>query len=410
MDLLRFTTAGSVDDGKSTLIGRLLYDSKSIFEDQLRAIELTTQRRGGAVVDLSLLTDGLQAEREQGITIDVAYRYFATPKRKFIIADTPGHEQYTRNMVTGASTANLAIILIDARKGMLIQSRRHAYIAHLLGIPHIVVAVNKMDLVNYAQDVYQSIRAEFSAFADKLGIKDVLYIPLSALNGDNVVDRSANMPWYQGETLLGVLETVKIAQDINLRDFRFPVQYVCRPPGMLDFRGYMGRIESGRVRVGDEISVLPSGRRTRIKEIVTYDGNLSEAFAPQSVTLTLADEIDISRGDMLVHPGDAPRADKELDAMLCWMSEEPLHPGRKYLIKHTTHTVKAMLPEIEYKVDMNTLERAPVQELKMNDIARVRVKTQKPLLCDPYRANRATGAFIVIDEHSNNTVAAGMLE
>ncbi|RJQ49547.1 MAG: GTP-binding protein [Gammaproteobacteria bacterium] len=432
MDLLRFTTAGSVDDGKSTLIGRLLYDSKSIFEDQLEAIERTTQRRGGAVVDLSLLTDGLQAEREQGITIDVAYRYFATPRRKFIIADTPGHEQYTRNMVTGASTANLAIILIDARKGMLIQSRRHAYIAHLLGIPHIVVAVNKMDLVNYAQDVYQSIRAEFSAFADKLGIKDARYIPLSAMNGDNVVEKSASMPWYQGETLLGVLETVKIAQDVNLRDFRFPVQYVCRPSGMVapgilppatlvepfavalpytspDFRGYMGRIESGRVRVGDEISVLPAGHRTRIKEIVTYEGNVPEASAPQSVTLTLTDEIDISRGDMLTHPHNAPRAGKELDAMLCWMSEEPLQPGRKYLIKHTTRTVKALLPEIEYKVDMNTLERAPAQELKMNDIARVRVKTQKPLLCDPYRANRATGAFIVIDEHSNNTVAAGMI-
>ncbi len=415
MDLLRFTTAGSVDDGKSTLIGRLLYDTKSIFEDQLEAIARTSERRGGAV-DLSLLTDGLQAEREQGITIDVAYRYFATPKRKFIIADTPGHEQYTRNMVTGASTANLAIILLDARKGVLVQSRRHAYIAHLLGIPHIVVAVNKMDLVNYAQDVYQSIRAEFSAFAEKLGIKDARYIPLSALNGDNVAEQGANMPWYQGETLLGVLETVKIAQDVNLNDFRFPVQYVCRPPGMLDFRGYMGRIESGRVRVGDEILVLPAGRRTRIKEIVTYDGNLQQAVAPQSVTLTLEDEIDISRGDMLTHPHHAPRlpaqagAGKELDAMLCWMSEEPLHPGRKYLIKHTTRTVKALLPEIVHKVDINTLERTPAQELKMNDIARVRVKVQKPLLCDPYRANRATGAFIVIDEHSNNTVAAGMLE
>ncbi len=410
MDLLRFTTAGSVDDGKSTLIGRLLYDTKSIFEDQLEAIAATCARRGGGAVDLSLLTDGLQAEREQGITIDVAYRYFATPRRKFIIADTPGHEQYTRNMVTGASTANLAIVLIDARKGVLVQSRRHAYIAHLLGIPHIVVAVNKMDLVDYAQDVYQTIRAEFSAFAAKLGIKDARYIPLSALNGDNVVDKSANMPWYQGETLLGVLETVKIAQDINLRDFRFPVQYVCRPPAMRDFRGYMGRIESGRVRVGDEVSVLPSGRRTRIKEIVTYDGNLEEAIAPQSVTLTLDDEIDISRGDLLAHPHNAPRADKGLDAMLCWMSEEPLHVGRKYLIKHTTHTVKALLPEIEYKVDMNTLEHAPASELKMNDIARVRVKVQKPLLCDAYRANRATGAFIVIDEHTNNTVAAGMIE
>ncbi|MBI3344059.1 MAG: sulfate adenylyltransferase subunit CysN [Gammaproteobacteria bacterium] len=409
MDLLRFSTAGSVDDGKSTLIGRLLYDSKSIFEDQLKAIELTTQRRGGAIVDLSLLTDGLQAEREQGITIDVAYRYFATPKRKFIIADTPGHEQYTRNMVTGASTANLAIILIDARKGMLIQSRRHAYIAHLLGIPHIVVAVNKMDLVDYAQDIYQTIRSEFSAFADKLGIKDVRYIPLSAWYGDNVVDKGANMPWYQDETLLDVLETVKIAQDINQRDFRFPVQYVCRPPDMQDFRGYMGRIESGRVTVGDEITVLPVGLRSHIKEIVTYDGPLRTACAPQSVTLTLTDEIDISRGNMLVRSAQPPRVDKEFSAMLCWMSNEPFAPHRKYLIKHTTQTVKAMMPEIEYKVDINTLAHNAAAELKMNDIARVRVKTLKPLLCDSYRDNRATGAFIVIDEHSNNTVAAGMI-
>ncbi len=410
MDLLRFTTAGSVDDGKSTLIGRLLYDSKSIFEDQLEAIERTTERRGGGAMDLSLLTDGLQAEREQGITIDVAYRYFATPQRKFIIADTPGHEQYTRNMVTGASTANLAIILIDARKGVLTQSRRHAFISHLLGIPHIVVAINKMDLVDYAEQVYKNIRAEFSAFLTQLGVKDARFVPISALLGDNVVERSVHMPWYQGEPLLGMLETVTIAQDINLHDFRFPVQYVCRPPGMQDFRGYMGRIESGRITVGDEITVLPAGLRSHIKEIVTYDGTLSSACAPQSITLTLDDEIDISRGDMLVHSPRAPRVDKEFSAMLCWMSGEPFAPHRKYLIKHTTQTVKAMMPEIEYKVDVNTLAHGPAMELKMNDIARVRVKTLKPLLCDAYRANRTTGAFIVIDEHSNNTVAAGMIE
>ncbi len=410
MDLLRFSTAGSVDDGKSTLIGRLLYDSKSIFEDQLEAIERTTERRGGGAVDLSLLTDGLQAEREQGITIDVAYRYFATPRRKFIIADTPGHEQYTRNMVTGASTANLAIILIDARKGVLIQSRRHAFISHLLGIPHIIVAINKMDLVEYAEQVYETIRAEFSAFLTQLGIKDARFVPISALLGDNVVERSSHMPWYRGEALLGILETVVIAQDINLRDFRFPVQFVCRPPGMLDFRGYMGRIESGKITVGDEITVLPVGLRSRIKEIVTYDGTQRSACAPQSVTLTLTDEIDISRGNMLVHSAQPPRVDKEFSAMLCWMSDEPFAPHRKYLIKHTTQTVKAVMPEIEYKVDINTLAHNDATELKMNDIARVRVKTLKPLPCDSYRDNRATGAFIVIDEHSNNTVAAGMIE
>ena len=410
MDLLRFSTAGSVDDGKSTLIGRLLYDSKSIFEDQLEAIERTTQRRGGGAVDLSLLTDGLQAEREQGITIDVAYRYFATPRRKFIIADTPGHEQYTRNMVTGASTANLAIILIDARKGVLIQSRRHAFISHLLGIPHIIVAINKMDLVEYAEQVYETIRAEFSAFLTQLGVKDARFVPISALLGDNVVERSTHMPWYRGEPLLRMLETVTIAQDINLRDFRFPVQYVCRPPGMLDFRGYMGRIESGKITVGDEITVLPVGLRSRIKEIVTYDGTQRSACAPQSVTLTLTDEIDISRGNMLVHSAQPPRVDKEFSAMLCWMSDEPFAPHRKYLIKHTTQTVKAVMPEIEYKVDINTLAHDTAVELKMNDIARVRVKALKPLLCDAYRSNRASGAFIVIDEHSNNTVAAGMIE
>ncbi len=412
MDLLRFTTAGSVDDGKSTLIGRLLYDTKSIFEDQLEAIARTSERRGGGAVDLSLLTDGLQAEREQGITIDVAYRYFATPRRKFIIADTPGHEQYTRNMVTGASTANLAIVLIDARKGVLVQSRRHAYIAHLLGIPHIVVAVNKMDLVDYAQDVYQTIRAEFSAFAGKLGIKDARYIPLSALNGDNVVEKSANMPWYTGAPLLDALESTPILHDINQRDFRFPVQLVCSPQisGLPDFRGYMGRIESGHVRVGDEIVVLPSGRRSRIQDIVTYDGSLAEACVPQSVTLTLEDHIDISRGDMIVRADRQPRSERELHATLCWMSEQPLHPGGKYLIKHTTQTAKALVQAIEHKVDINTLATGPADELRMNEIGRVLIKLQRPVICDAYRDNRASGAFIVIDEHSNNTVAAGMIE
>lgn len=413
MDILRFITAGSVDDGKSTLTGRLLYDSKSIFEDQLEAVTRTTQRRGGAGVDLALLTDGLQAEREQGITIDVAYRYFATPKRKFIIADAPGHEQYTRNMVTGASTANVAVILIDARKGVLTQSRRHAYIASLLGIPHFIVAVNKMDLVDFAEPVYQAIKRDFSAFLDQLGTRDVRFIPMSSLYGDNVVERSTAMDWYTGETLMDALETVEVAQDFIGRPFRFPVQLVCRPqsPRLHDFRGYMGRIESGSIKVGDEVVVLPSGLRSRVKEIVTYDGDLTEAYAPQSVTLTLEDHIDISRGDTLARPQAQPHVAKEFEAMLCWMSEQPLQPGRKYLIKHTTSTVKAILAEIRYKVDVNTLAQdTGVDALTMNDIARVRIKVQKPLLCDPYRENRATGGFIVIDETTNNTVAAGMIE
>ncbi|MDO9372426.1 MAG: sulfate adenylyltransferase subunit CysN [Gammaproteobacteria bacterium] len=412
MDLLRFTTAGSVDDGKSTLIGRLLYDAKSIFEDQLQAMERSTERRGGTGVDLSLLTDGLQAEREQGITIDVAYRYFATPKRKFIIADTPGHEQYTRNMVTGASTANLAIVLIDARKGVLTQSRRHAYIAHLLGIPHLIAAINKMDLVDYSEAVYQSIQTDFSAFCQQLGARDVRFIPISALHGDNVVEKSARMPWYTGDTLLDTLEGIHIQHDINLRDFRFPVQLVCSPQisGLPDFRGYMGRIESGCVRAGDDIVVLPSGHRSHIKDIVTYDGNLSVACAPQSVTLMLEDHIDISRGDMIVHPENPPRSAREFHAMLCWMSEQPLHPRGKYLIKHTTHTAKAVVQEIEHKVDINTLATGPASELKMNEIGRVLIKVQRPVVCDAYRDNRASGAFIVIDEHTNNTVAAGMIE
>ena len=413
MDLLRFITAGSVDDGKSTLTGRLLYDSKSIFEDQLEAIGRTTARRGGEGFDLALLTDGLQAEREQGITIDVAYRYFATPKRKFIIAEAPGHEQYTRNMVTGASTANLAIILLDARKGVLTQSRRHAYIASLLGIPHLIVAINKMDLVEYSEKAYQDIKAQFSPFFTKLDIHDVRFIPLSSLYGDMVVTRGENLAWYQGETLMDALENVKIAQDLNQRDFRFPVQWVSRPQSkeLHDFRGYMGRIESGQVKVGDEIVVLPSGHVSRVKEILTYNQNLTAAFAPQSVTLTLEDHIDISRGDMIVHPQNKPQVAKQFEAMLCWMSEQPMQAQRKYLIKHTTSTVKAMLSEVQYRVDINTLEQdADAVELKMNEIGRVLVKVQKPILCDSYRHNRATGGFIVIDEHTNNTVAAGMIE
>src|SRR3990172_5577910 len=413
MDILRFITAGSVDDGKSTLTGRLLYDSKSIFEDQLDAITRTTQRRGGEGFDLALHTDGLQAEREQGITIDVAYRYFATPKRKFIIADAPGHEQYTRNMVTGASTANLAIILLDARKGVLIQSRRHAYIASLLGIPHIIAAINKMDLVGYSEQVYEAIRAEFTEFCGRLGIHDVRFIPISSLYGDMVVTRGENLPWYRGETLMEALEGVKVAQDLTERSLRFPVQYVCRPQraDLHDFRGYMGRIETGYVKIGDEIIVLPSGHQSRIKEIVTYDGNLQEAYAPQSVTLTLEDHIDISRGDMIVRRQEQPQVTKQFDAMLCWMSEQPMQSQRKYLIKHTTSTVKAILSEVQYRVDINTLNRdSNVTELKMNDIARVQIKVQKPLMCDVYRENRATGGFIVIDEHTNNTVAAGMIE
>jgi sulfate adenylyltransferase subunit 1 len=413
MDLLRFITAGSVDDGKSTLTGRLLYDSKSIFEDQLEAIGRTTARRGGEGFDLALLTDGLQAEREQGITIDVAYRYFATPKRKFIIADAPGHEQYTRNMVTGASTANLAIILLDARKGVLTQSRRHAYIASLLGIPHLIVAINKMDLVEYSEETYHDIRGQFTPFFTKLGVRDVRFIPLSSLYGDMVVTRGHNLPWYQDDTLMEALENVKIAQDLNQRDLRFPVQWVSRPQhkGLHDFRGYMGRIESGHVKVGDEIVVLPSGHLSRVKEILAYNQNMTEAFAPQSVTLTLEHQIDISRGDMIVHPHNKPQVAKQFEAMLCWMSEQPMQTQRKYLIKHTTSTVKAILADLHYRVDINSLEQdATATDLKMNEIGRVTIKVQKPILCDSYRHNRATGGFIMIDEHTNNTVAAGMIE
>jgi sulfate adenylyltransferase subunit 1 len=409
--LLRFITAGSVDDGKSTLIGRLLHDSKSIFEDQLSAISKTSAKRGMAAVDLSLLTDGLQAEREQGITIDVAYRYFATPKRKFIIGDTPGHEQYTRNMVTAASTANLVIILVDARKGVLVQTRRHTYLASLVGIPHIVLAVNKMDMVDYSEARYSEICAEYLKFAAQLGLTDITCIPLSALLGDMLVERGDNLDWYQGTTLMNLLENIVIDRDVNTTDFRYPVQWVCRPQTdeYHDFRGFMGRIEAGEIAVGDEITVLPSGRTSKVKGIVTYDGKLQRAYAPQSVTLTLEDEIDISRGDMFVRNDALPQVAKEFAAMLCWLSETPLDKNRKYLVKHTTRTAKCLFSSIDYRVDVNTLEQHSTPTLNMNDIARVAIKVQQPLVFDTYATDRATGSFIVIDEATNNTVAAGMI-
>ncbi len=409
--LLRFITAGSVDDGKSTLIGRLLHDSKSIFEDQYSAISKTSEKRGMTAVDLSLLTDGLQAEREQGITIDVAYRYFATPKRKFIIGDTPGHEQYTRNMVTAASTANLVVILIDARRGVLVQTRRHTYLASLVGVPHIVLAVNKMDMVDYSQARFDEIVAEYKAFAAQLNLHDVSCIPLSALVGDMVVDRGDSLSWYQGPTLMEKLESVAIDNDVNTRDFRFPVQWVCRPQTdeYHDFRGFMGRIEAGEVSVGDEVTVLPSGRTSRVKEIVTLDGLLQTAVAPQSITITLADEIDISRGDMLAKADSLPTVAKEFSAMLCWLSETPLDKNRKYLVKHTTRTAKCLFSSIDYRVDVNTLEQHANPTVHMNDIVRVAMKVQQPLAFDAYQKNRASGSFIVIDEATNNTVAAGMI-
>jgi sulfate adenylyltransferase subunit 1 len=409
--LLRFITAGSVDDGKSTLIGRLLHDSKSIFEDQYSAISKTSEKRGMTAVDLSLLTDGLQAEREQGITIDVAYRYFATPKRKFIIGDTPGHEQYTRNMVTAASTANLVVILIDARRGVLVQTRRHTYLASLVGVPHIVLAVNKMDMVDYSQARFDEIVTEYKTFAAQLNLRDITCIPLSALVGDMVVDRGEHLNWYQGPTLMEKLESVAIDHDVNTTDFRFPVQWVCRPQTeeYHDFRGFMGRIEAGEVSVGDEITVLPSGRTSRVKEIVTYDGNLQTAFAPQSITITLNDEIDISRGDMFVKADAMPMVAKEFGAMVCWLSETPLDKNRKYLVKHTTRTAKCLFSSVDYRVDVNTLEQHANPSVNMNDIVRVAMKVQQPLAFDHYKRNRASGSFIVIDEASNNTVAAGMI-
>lgn len=409
--LLRFIAAGSVDDGKSTLIGRLLHDSKSIFEDQLTSIERTSNKRGMEKVDLSLLTDGLQAEREQGITIDVAYRYFTTPKRKFIIADTPGHEQYTRNMVTGASTANLAIVLIDARKGLLTQSRRHAYLASLVGIPHLVVAVNKMDLVDYSRDVFERICADFAEFSKAFSFRSVEYIPMSALVGDMVVERGDKLDWYQGKVLLDFLENVDIDHDFNTDDFRFPVQWVCRPQTeeMHDFRGYMGRIESGSIQKGDSVTVLPSGLTSRIKEILLYTDLFAEAEVPQSVTLTIEDHLDISRGDMLVKTSEQPGVAKEFSAMLCWLAEQPLDPARRYVIKHTTRVLKGLISQINYRVDVNTMAHEAANTLAMNDIAHVSMKTQQPIVFDSYANNRATGSFIVIDETTNNTVGAGMI-
>ena len=410
MDLLRFTTAGSVDDGKSTLIGRLLYDSKSIFEDQLEAVEQASTARGqdeAGVPNLALLTDGLRAEREQGITIDVAYRYFATPRRKFIIADTPGHVQYTRNMVTGASTADLAVILVDAKRGVQTQSRRHAFIASLLGIPHVVVAVNKMDLVDYSRDVFDAIVDEFTGFAAKLDLRDVDCIPVSALMGDNVVDRSEAMPWYQGSTLLHHLENVSVAGDRNLRDFRFPVQTVIRPDQT--FRGFAGTVASGTVRPGEEVLALPAGTRSTVETVTTLDGDLDEARAGEAVVLTLADEIDVSRGDMLVRAGNLPTVATNVEAMVCWMAEEPLQADRHYLLRHTTREVKAFVDEVVYRVDVDTLHRDTSETLGLNDIGRIRVTTAAPLFFDPYRANHETGAFILIDPYSNATVAAGMI-
>jgi sulfate adenylyltransferase large subunit len=406
-DLLRFTTAGSVDDGKSTLIGRLLFDSKGVYEDQVASARKATVNQTAGKLDFALLTDGLRAEREQGITIDVAYRYFATVKRKFIIADTPGHEQYTRNMATGASTANLAVVLVDATRGVLVQSRRHAFIATLLGIPHLVVAVNKMDLVGYSEDVFEQIRAEFSAFAADLQVPDVHFVPISALNGDNVVEPSRHMPWFDGGTLLHHLETAHIASDRNLTELRFPVQYVLRPDA--SFRGYAGQLASGQLRPGDPIMVLPSGKTSKVKSIVSYDGNLSRAFPPMSITVCLEDELDVSRGDMLVHPMHAPRVSRTIDARLVWMDERPLEVGREYLLKQTTQTVRAKVVAIRYRIDVNTLEKEAASELRLNDIGAVVIQTNRPLFVDPYRRNRATGAMILIDALSNMTAAAGMI-
>ena len=413
MDLLRFATAGSVDDGKSTLIGRLLYDTKSLFTDQLEAVEAVSAARGDEYTNLALLTDGLRAEREQGITIDVAYRYFATPRRKFIIADTPGHIQYTRNMVTGASTADLALILVDARKGLVEQSRRHAFLCSLLRVPHLVLCVNKMDLVGWDRAVYEKIADEFTAFAAKLDAPDLTVIPISALNGDNIASRSENSPWYEGPSLLHHLEHVHIASDRNLVDVRFPVQYVIRPQSttVTDYRGYAGQVASGVLKPGDEVMVLPSGLTSTISAIDTADGPVEQAFPPMSVTVRLADEIDISRGDMICRPHNAPAVAQNIEAMICWMDEsQPLRVGGKYAIKHTTRTARAVVRGLQYRLDVNTLHRdEDAPELALNEIGRVKLRTTVPLLADEYRRNRTTGGFIVIDETSNRTVAAGMI-
>jgi sulfate adenylyltransferase large subunit len=406
--LLRFTTAGSVDDGKSTLIGRLLFDSRGVYEDQLSAVRNSTLNRSSGPIDFSLLTDGLRAEREQGITIDVAYRYFATPKRKFIIADTPGHEQYTRNMATGASTADLAIVLVDARNGVLPQSRRHAFIAALLGIPHIVVAVNKMDLVDFSAEVFGRIREEFDAHLKRLGIPGAYFIPVSALDGDNVITRSPRTPWYEGESLLEHLESVPLDSGTTDGPVRFPVQYVIRPD--LDFRGYAGQLVSGTVRPGDPVMVLPSGRTSRVKSIVSWEGDLAEAFAPMPATLCLEDQLDVSRGDMLVHPGRVPHVSRHFEALVVWMSAEPLKVGQPYLVKHTTQQIAGTITSLLNRVDVNTLAQAPADRLELNEIGRIAVETARPLFFDAYSSNRATGSFIVIDPIGNGTVAAGMIQ
>mgnify|MGYP000651502597 FL=1 len=412
MELLRFTTAGSVDDGKSTLIGRLLFDTKSIFEDQLDQVKRSSNRKGLAQADLSLLTDGLKDEREQGITIDVAYRYFATPKRKFIIADTPGHIQYTRNMITGASTANCALVLIDARHGVVEQTCRHAIIASLLQIPHLIVCINKMDLVDYQEPVFQKIKKDFESFSSKLDITDIRFIPISALNGDNVVNRSEKMSWYEGSTLLYTLENLHIGSDYNHIDCRFPVQTVIRPKmaPYHDFRGYAGRIAGGVFKPGDEITVLPSGFTSKIKSIETFNGPLSEAFAPMSVVIQLTDDVDVSRGDMLVRSNNQPDLNQDIEIMMCWLDNKAPHPKSKYIIKHTTSEAKAIIKNIRYKLDVNTLHRN-VENLNigMNDVARVQLRTTKPLLTDAYRKNRTTGSIILIDESTHETVAAGMI-
>lgn len=412
MDLLRFATAGSVDDGKSTLIGRLLLDSKAIFEDQLESVEATSQSRGYDYTDLALLTDGLRSEREQGITIDVAYRYFATPKRKFIIADTPGHVQYTRNMVTGASTADLGLVLVDARQGLTEQSRRHAVILSLLRVPHLVLAVNKMDLVDYDQKTYEQIADDFKSFATKLNIPDLEIIPISALKGDNVVNRSENMAWYDGQSLMHHLENVHVASDRDLVDTRFPVQYVVRPKSdeFHDYRGYAGRVAGGVLKPGDDVLVLPSGMTSKIAGIDLFDKEVDEAFPPMSVTVRLEDDVDVSRGDMICRPQNAPKPSQDIDAMICWMTNEPLRPRQKLAIKHTTRMGRALVKDIQYRLDVNTLHRdKETGELGLNEIGRVQLRTTVPLLCDPYNKNRTTGSFILIDEATGVTVGAGMI-
>ncbi len=412
MELLRFSTAGSVDDGKSTLIGRLLYDSKSIFADQYEAIEETSRRKGDENVNLALLTDGLRAEREQGITIDVAYRYFATPKRKFIIADTPGHIQYTRNMVTGASTSNLSIILVDARQGLVEQTCRHTFISSLLGIPHIVFCINKMDLVNYDQEVFDKIKKDLEAFSSKLNVKDVQFVPISALKGDNVVNKSENMPWYNGSTLMYLLENIHIASDYNHVDCRLPVQYVIRPQSdqFHDYRGYSGRVAGGVFKKGDEVVVLPSGFTSKVKSIHLYDKEIEEAFAPMSISMTLEDDIDISRGDMIVRPNNQPEISQDIDVMICWLNDKPMINGGKYAVKHTTNDVRCIVKEVKYKMNINTLHRIEDDKvINTNDIARITLRTTKPLLFDDYSRNRFTGSLILIDEATNETVGAAMI-